>query len=582
MTARASSKAHWITTIRTKLALTIVVAAVIPLLIVGYASYTKQQSLELEEAFARLEGLATAQVGQLDRMVQSDGDTASIIANHPDVRRALAGTGSAEEAEATLENLIAVVPRLEAVALFDGDGEPVAATADTVSASLAADMIGGGNLIGTVMENTSGSLVMLSCTELQTNGEVIGTVMVETDIDPITQLATNYKGLSQTGETSVAQQDENGDAQFIAPLRFKEDAVMTITVPSTAAAAPITRALAGDEDRFADTVDYREQAVLAVTRTVDSTGWGVVVKMDRAEALAGTSDFQRSLFAAIVAAVALGILASMALARRISSPLRRLTRTAVAITDGDVDSRSTVSSNDEIGTLAGAMNTMADSLVEAASEEAQRTTQLENVNGRLRRKEASVRSILDNAAEGIMSVGADGTILEFNPAAEKIFDRDANHAIGAPVADMLTLPGDQALTGLTAGLAAAGRNGPDGTEMVAHRSDGTSIPVHVAVSAVGTETNGSGVTYTAIVRDISERLAFEQQLSHLATHDSLTGLPNRDLFDLRLEGRTRRQDQPGRHRRRPLRRSRPVQGRQRLLGPQERRQAAATGGQPAE
>lgn len=443
MTPRATSAALWTTSIRTKLALTIIVAAVIPLLIVGHTSYTKQQSLELEEAFTRLEGLATAQVGQLERMVQADSDTASIIANHPDVRRALAGTLSTEEAEATLEELVTVVPRLEAVALYDAEGEPVAGTA---SADLAADMIGGGNLIGTVMENPSGALVMLSCTELQANGEVIGTVMVETDIDPITQLATNYQGLSQTGETSVAQADDNGDAQFVAPLRFKEDAVMTITVPSTAETAPITRALAGDEGRFAETVDYRDQPVLAVTRTVDRTGWGVVVKMDRAEALAGTSDFQRSLFAAIVAAIALGILASMALARRISSPLRRLTRTAVAVTDGDVDSRSTLSSKDEIGTLAGAMDTMADSLVDAASEEAQRTTQLEDLHGQLRTKEASVRSILDNAAEGILSVGADGTVLEFNPAAEKIFDRPADEAVGAPVADILALPGDQQLT----------------------------------------------------------------------------------------------------------------------------------------
>lgn len=144
MTARASSKARWIITIRTKLALTIVVATVIPLLIVGYASYTKQQSLELEEAFTRLEGLATPQVGQLERMVQADSDTASIIAHHPDVRHVLTGDLAAEETEATLEDLITVVPRLEAVALYDGPGEPVAATANTASAGLAADMIGGG------------------------------------------------------------------------------------------------------------------------------------------------------------------------------------------------------------------------------------------------------------------------------------------------------------------------------------------------------------------------------------------------------------------------------------------------------
>ncbi len=405
MDTRAPSTARPVTTIRVKLVLTIIVAAVIPLLIVGYASYTKQESIEVEDAFERLEGLATAQVGQLERMVQADSDTASIIANHPDVRAALSGTLPAEETTATLDNLIAIVPRLEAVALFDRGANPVASTANTASAGLPTDMIGGGNAIGMVMENPDGTLVMLSCTELHADGEIVGTVVVETDAEPITRLATNYQGLSQTGETSVAQLDGNGDAQIIAPLRFKEDAVMHVTVPSTATNAPITLALAGDEGRFAETIDYRDQPVLAVTRAVDATNWGVVVKMDRAEALAGTFDFQRSLFAAIVAAIALGILASMALARRISSPLRRLTRTAVAVSEGKVDERSVVTSNDEIGTLAQAMNCMADSLVDAASEEAQRTAQLEDLNDQLRTKEAAVRSILDTAAEGIMSVG---------------------------------------------------------------------------------------------------------------------------------------------------------------------------------
>ncbi len=65
-----------------------------------------------------------------------------------------------------------------------------------------------------------------------------------------------------------------------------------------------------------------------------------------------------------------------------------------------------------------------------------------------------------------------------------------------------------------------------------HR-DGRPIPVSMIGFQVKSGDAAGGVVY--IYQDISERKAFEEQITHQAFHDALTGLPNRSLFAERLE-----------------------------------------------
>ncbi len=165
---------------------------------------------------------------------------------------------------------------------------------------------------------TSGGL------SLNSRGELIGTtagplvssdghthiLVLESDASDLVTLATDYTGLGETGETVVATRDERGAAVFIVPLRFDAEASFSRIVAPTELDVPITQALRNNETSFTDATDYRGEPVLAATRYIPLTDVGLVVKIDRAEALAAidrlATDLLTVYFGLVLFAIALG------------------------------------------------------------------------------------------------------------------------------------------------------------------------------------------------------------------------------------------------------------------------------------
>ena len=163
-------------------------------------------------------------------------------------------------------------------------------------------------------------------------------------------------------------------------------------------------------------------------------------------------------------------------------------------------------------------------------------TDLHQASTRLRESEARTRAILETAAEGIVSFTEDGDILEFNAAAERIFGFDSEEVIGRRRLIDLVAPEDRERTARLFSAYLDGAppilvgQGPQ--ELLGVRNDGVVISLELAVSQL---TTSEGRLFTGVVRDLSERKAYEQELEHLATHDALTGLPNRTFLVAQLE-----------------------------------------------
>ncbi len=139
-------------------------------------------------------------------------------------------------------------------------------------------------------------------------------------------------------------------------------------------------------------------------------------------------------------------------------------------------------------------------------------TERKRVEQEHRRIETLKGAILDSALDCIISMDHEGKVIEFNPAAEKIFGYSRAEVMGKPMADLI-IPHrlrERHHRGLARYLA-TGEGAVLGKriEMSALRRDGTEIPVELSINAIQLEDNKA---FTATLRDITERKRTEAAL----------------------------------------------------------------------
>ncbi|MGF6273144.1 PAS domain S-box-containing protein [Massilia sp. UYP11] len=257
-------------------------------------------------------------------------------------------------------------------------------------------------------------------------------------------------------------------------------------------------------------------------------GWHVLVRQELEDAYRPVRELRaRTLWSGAVLAL-LFSLAGLLLARRITRPLQALAASADRLRRGD--SQELVPAQrgyTEVRQLSGALNALVTALVHRRAElqvlndtlelrVEQRTLELERALASVRASEQRIAAIVGAAQDAFMAVDQRGMILDWNPAAERMFGWSRHEAVGWPLAEMI-LPERyrasiaKALRGFhQGGEFSYGRR----LERIVVNRQGTEFMVETTVALAG---EGEDAFFSIFLHDISERKKIDRMKSEFVS-----------------------------------------------------------------
>jgi len=143
-------------------------------------------------------------------------------------------------------------------------------------------------------------------------------------------------------------------------------------------------------------------------------------------------------------------------------------------------------------------------------------------------------SILNTVRDGIITINTKGIIEVFNPGAEDIFGYYAHDVLGENISMLMPEPHRSAHDGYLQDFmnGKTTRNQSVPLEQVGLRKNGETFPAEITLNTMHI---GGKTKITGLVRDITERKKWEEEIKLMAMTDPLTGIANRNRYTQRLD-----------------------------------------------
>lgn len=163
-------------------------------------------------------------------------------------------------------------------------------------------------------------------------------------------------------------------------------------------------------------------------------------------------------------------------------------------------------------------------------------TLLKTVEAELAAEKEMLRVTLQSIGDGVIATDPDGRVLLLNAAAESMTGWSQAEASGRPIADVFksTLGDDASLPTQSAAKCLQEGTVQELTDYTRLKArNGKSRYIRETAAPIRAE-DGARLGAVVVFEDSTQRRALQMELEHSATHDQLTGLPNRVALERRM------------------------------------------------
>jgi signal transduction histidine kinase/CheY-like chemotaxis protein len=359
----------WNNSLRTKIVCYFLLISLIVLSLVGVAAYIQATEMLKQSVFDRLDAVATMKEDGLNRWIDDQIQNVVLIAWLPELQdefAAIINENGTEQHSSSYQNLSQLLQQVlthtsytEEIFLLDQSGKVVFSTnASHEGYSFENFSFFNQGLSKTYVQTiypsplTGRPVIMIVTPVFDLHGRRTGILASHLSLERVDRILLERSGLGNSGESYLV--DITGSVVGQTPSRY-------LNSSETIHSIGISAAVQG-EDGSGLYENYRGVPVIGVYRWIREHEMALLVEMSQDEAFAPARQLAWMIF--IIGMVLSGFLASgiSFLAKQIAKPILAITETAIQVTSGDLTKVAPVLTNDEVGVLADAFNTMTSQL----------------------------------------------------------------------------------------------------------------------------------------------------------------------------------------------------------------------------